>query len=69
MQLGATLILKVIQIQPRLSKGILYILSAMPNKLSYEQAGFVRVITRETRDGWPVLNVETEANGDSKSTN
>ncbi len=25
--------------------------------------------TRETRDGWPLLSVETEVNGDSKSTN
>ncbi len=24
---------------------------------------------RETRDGWPLLTVETEVNGDSKSTN
>ncbi len=24
---------------------------------------------RETREGWPLLTVETEANGDSKSTN
>jgi hypothetical protein len=24
---------------------------------------------RETREGWPPLTVETEANGDSKSTN
>jgi hypothetical protein len=23
---------------------------------------------RETRDGWPLLTVETEVNGDSKST-
>jgi hypothetical protein len=26
-------------------------------------------ITREIREGWPLLIVETEANGDSKSTN
>jgi hypothetical protein len=26
-------------------------------------------MTRETRDGWPVLTVETEVNGDSRSTN
>jgi hypothetical protein len=25
--------------------------------------------TRETREGWPLLTVETEVNGDSKSTN
>ncbi len=25
--------------------------------------------TRETREGWPLLTVETEANRDSKSTN
>ncbi len=24
---------------------------------------------RETREGWPLLTVETEKNGDSKSTN
>ena len=24
---------------------------------------------RETRDGWPLLTVETDVNGDSKSTN
>ncbi len=24
--------------------------------------------TRETREGWPLLTVETEVNGDSKST-
>jgi hypothetical protein len=27
------------------------------------------VQTRETREGWPLLTVETEVNGDSKSTN
>jgi hypothetical protein len=27
------------------------------------------VTTRETREGWPLLTVETEANGDSKNTN
>ncbi len=27
------------------------------------------VETRETREGWPLLTVETEVNGDSKSTN
>ncbi len=26
------------------------------------------VISRETREGWPLLTVETEVNGDSKST-
>jgi hypothetical protein len=25
--------------------------------------------TRETREGWPLLSVENEVNGDSKSTN
>jgi hypothetical protein len=25
--------------------------------------------TRETKEGWPLLTVETEVNGDSKSTN
>jgi hypothetical protein len=25
-------------------------------------------VTRETREGWPLLTVETEVNGDSKST-
>ncbi len=29
----------------------------------------VRVQLRETREGWPLLTVETEVNGDSKSTN
>jgi hypothetical protein len=24
---------------------------------------------KETRDGWPLLSVETEVNGDSKSSN
>ncbi len=24
---------------------------------------------RETREGWPLLSVETQVNGDSKSTN
>jgi hypothetical protein len=28
-----------------------------------------RVCTRETMEGWLLLTVETEANGDSKSTN
>ncbi len=28
-----------------------------------------RGATRETGEGWPLLTVETEANGDSKSTN
>ena len=26
-------------------------------------------VTRETREGWPLLTDETEMNGDSKSTN
>ncbi len=30
---------------------------------------FFSVIARETREGWPLLTVETEANGDSWSTN
>ncbi len=25
--------------------------------------------TRETKEGWPLLTVETQVNGDSKSTN
>jgi hypothetical protein len=28
-----------------------------------------KVLARETREGWPLLTVETEVNGDSKSTN
>jgi len=32
------------------------------NHLSWGEA-------RETRDGWPLLTVETEVNGDSQSTN
>ncbi len=28
-----------------------------------------RVIPRETREGWPLLTVETEKNGNAKSTN
>ncbi len=27
------------------------------------------IMTRETREGWPLLTVETEVNGDSKRTN
>ncbi len=27
------------------------------------------IITRETREGWPLLTVDTEVNGDSKRTN
>jgi hypothetical protein len=27
------------------------------------------VVSTETREGWPLLIVETEVNGDSKSTN
>jgi hypothetical protein len=27
------------------------------------------VLPRETREGWPLLTIETEVNGDSKSTN
>ncbi len=30
---------------------------------------FLKVLTRETREGWPLLAVETGENGDSKSTN
>ncbi len=30
---------------------------------------FFWIQTRETREGWPLLTVETEVNGDSKSTN
>jgi hypothetical protein len=28
-----------------------------------------RLCARETREGWPLLTVETDVNGDSKSTN
>ncbi len=31
--------------------------------------GSVRLLPSETREGWPLLPVETEVNGDSKSTN
>jgi hypothetical protein len=34
----------------------------------YARAAFV-VYSKETREGWPLLTVETEVNGDSKSTN
>ncbi len=34
--------------------------------LVWESQTCVRI--RETREGWPLLTVETEANGDSKST-
>jgi hypothetical protein len=27
------------------------------------------VVSRETREGWSLLTIETEVNGDSKSTN
>ena len=30
---------------------------------------FLIVLTGETREWWPLLTVETEVNGDSKSTN
>jgi hypothetical protein len=30
---------------------------------------FVNVKTKETREGWPLLTVETEVNGDSRRTN
>jgi hypothetical protein len=30
---------------------------------------YAQVFTRETREEWPLLSVETEANGDSKRTN
>jgi hypothetical protein len=30
--------------------------------------GNISVLNRETREGWPLLTVETEKNGDSKST-
>jgi hypothetical protein len=30
---------------------------------------FISSNNRETREGWPLLTVENEANGDSKSTN
>ncbi len=29
----------------------------------------IYVVPRETREGWPLLTVETEVNGDSKSAN
>jgi hypothetical protein len=32
-------------------------------------AVFFRDATKATREGWPLLTVETEENGDSKSTN
>jgi hypothetical protein len=31
--------------------------------------GAERIVARETREGWPLLSVETEANGDLWSTN
>ncbi len=31
--------------------------------------GWLVYKTRESREGWPLLTVETEANGDSNSTN
>ncbi len=30
---------------------------------------FATVLTRETREGWALLTVETEVNGDSERTN
>ncbi len=33
-----------------------------------ERQGKEREVFRETREGWPLLTVENEANGDSRST-
>ncbi len=30
---------------------------------------FIKIVIRETGEGWLLLTVETEVNGDSKSTN
>jgi hypothetical protein len=35
----------------------------------YFVADILYVVPRETREGWPLLTVETEVNGDSKSAN
>ncbi len=40
-----------------------------PKSSSYLKSADRRVKTRETREGWPRLNVLTKVNGDSKSTN
>jgi hypothetical protein len=40
-----------------------------PSHYRHIAGTFVYVIIRKTRDGWPLLTVETEANWDSKSTN
>ncbi len=37
--------------------------------LFHENSFLPRAYTRETREGWPLLTVETEVNGDLKSTN
>ncbi len=34
-----------------------------------DQSGSFLYTTRDTREGWPLLTVESEENGDSKSTN
>jgi hypothetical protein len=49
--------------------------STITRRLSSAQSFFhknsflPRAYTRETREGWPLLTVETEVNGDLKSTN
>ncbi len=44
--------------------------SGMEMCLCMSESGdsFICVAWRETREGWPLLTVETEMNGDSKST-
>jgi hypothetical protein len=39
------------------------------NNFTGSWVAFSRVRHRETREGWPLLTVETERNGDSRSTN
>jgi hypothetical protein len=43
-------------------------MSRIPNIPAWAEMK-TRLTTRETREGWPVLTVETEVNRDSKSAN
>ncbi len=53
---------------PLLSKPLVSLLSHPPLNLAKPPISLPRNTHKETREGWPMLTVETEANGDSWST-
>jgi hypothetical protein len=46
-----------------------FFVSSIYKKKPHKYISLLNYPTRETIEGWPMLTVETEVNGDSKSTN